>query len=224
MPKGPRTETVYKMPEDTTPSASGEACGCSGVPEQQLRLTENLDREFGDVLLTVPDHSWKGYGLTRALDRRVILGVFEKLKEDSKFLFSMLVDVTCVDWLDQREERFELVYQLLSLTFNHRLCLKVAVPESDPEVDSVRPLWPAANFMEREVWDMFGIKFRGHGDLRRILMYDEFTGHPLRKDYPLRRKQPRVPLRSPELRNTASDMQRPVLCALPVRQNFKTSE
>ena len=129
----------------------------------------------------------------------------------------MLIDITAVDYLDSREPRFDVVYQLLSLTHHHRLCLKISADEAKPEVESIRSLWEGANFLEREVWDMYGITFRGHGDLRRILMYDEFVGHPLRKDYPLRAKQPRVQMRIPELRNTSPDMEREVLVSLPVR-------
>ncbi len=182
----------------------------SCVP-QQLALEQALMADFGDSLPVLPDHAWSHYGLTVLLDRRLALDVFRQLREGKRFFFNMLVDITCVDWLDKKEYRFEVVYHLFSLTFFHRLCLKIQVPESDAEVASVRSLWPAANFLEREVWDMFGIKFKGHGDLRRILMYDEFDGHPLRKDYPLRKKQARVPLRVAELRNTSNDLCRPEL-------------
>ena len=81
-------------------------------------------------------------------------------------------------------ERFEVVYHFFSLALKHRLRVKVPVPESDPVVDTVSGLWATANWFEREVWDMVGIKFRGHPNLKRILMYESFEGHPLRKDYP----------------------------------------
>lgn len=188
------------------------------LPDQQIRLGQAIEAEFGDELSSLPSLAWKEFGLTFGMDRAGALQHFRQLRDGEKFLFNMLVDITCVDWLDQRKERFELVYQLLSLTLNHRVCIKIAVPENCPEVDSVRSLWPAANFLEREVWDMFGIKFAGHGDLRRILLYEEFVGHPLRKDYPLRGKQPRVELRVPELRNTSADMAREQLVSLPLRK------
>jgi NADH-quinone oxidoreductase subunit C len=130
----------------------------------------------------------------------------------------MLLDVTAVDWLDSRPERFEVVYQLLSLSTASRLTVKVAVSESSPELPSATALWHSANFLEREVWDMFGIRFQGHPDLRRILMYEEFQGHPLRKDYPVQGKQPRIPLRMPEVENTARRMQRPDLVAIRPRR------
>ena len=89
--------------------------------------------------------------------------------------------------------RFALVYHFYSMAKKHRLRLQVPVEdETSPEVDSLVSLWPGANWLEREVWDMFGIGFRGHPDLKRILMYEEFEGHPLRKDYPVRKRQPLI--------------------------------
>jgi len=95
-------------------------------------------------------------------------------------------------WPGPPDERFTVVYHFYSMTHKHRLRLVVPVEESVAEVDSVSSLWPAANWFEREVWDMFGIKFRGHPDLRRILMYEGFDGHPLRKDYAVKRRQPLI--------------------------------
>ena len=88
--------------------------------------------------------------------------------------------------------RFEVVYHFFSLPLKRRIRLKVPVEESRPEVESVTSLWATANWFEREVWDMYGIRFRGHPDLKRILMYPEFVGHPLRKDYPVNRRQPLI--------------------------------
>jgi NADH-quinone oxidoreductase subunit C len=90
------------------------------------------------------------------------------------------------------EARFTVVYHFYSMKHKHRLRLVVPVEESSAEVDSVSSLWPAANWLEREVWDMFGIRFRGHPDLKRILMYEEFEGHPLRKDYAVKKRQPLI--------------------------------
>jgi NADH-quinone oxidoreductase subunit C len=145
------------------------------------------------------------------VDRRNLVDFFRLLKLDSELYLDYLVDITAVDWLDSKELRFEVVYHLMSLQFGYRLRVKVPVPEEEPEVESLVTLYSAANFLEREVWDMLGIRFKGHPDLRRILMYPEFQGHPLRKDYPLQGKQPRVKLRSPEVQNTAPDMLRPDL-------------
>src|SRR5262249_38651640 len=95
-------------------------------------------------------------------------------------------------WPGPPSARFTVVYHFYSTTLKHRLRLVVPVEEADAEVDSIASLWPAANWLEREVWDMFGITFRGHPDLRRILMYDGFDGHPLRKDYAVKRRQPLI--------------------------------
>jgi NADH-quinone oxidoreductase subunit C len=90
------------------------------------------------------------------------------------------------------KRRFAVVYHFFSLPLKHRLRVVVPLEEADPEVDSLTPLWKSADWLEREVWDMFGIRFRGHPNLKRILMYEEFEGHPLRKDYPVNRRQPLV--------------------------------
>jgi NADH-quinone oxidoreductase subunit C len=113
------------------------------------------------------------------------------LRDDSALAFEMLSDLCAVDYLP-RVPRFEVVYHLYSVAKNHRLRVKVQVGAEAPSVPSVVPLWPSANWMEREVWDLYGIRFEGHPDLRRILLYDEFEGHPLRKDYPKERRQPLV--------------------------------
>ena len=88
--------------------------------------------------------------------------------------------------------RFAVVYHFYSLQHKHRLRLVVPLEEVEPELDSLTSLWAGANWLEREVWDMFGIRFRGHPDLKRILMYEEFEGHPLRKDYPVNKRQPLI--------------------------------
>jgi NADH-quinone oxidoreductase subunit C len=116
------------------------------------------------------------------------------------------------------------VYQLLSISKVWRVTVKVPVSESNPEVSSVVSLWAGASFLEREVWDMFGIKFTGHPDLRRILMYEEFVGHPLRKDYPVQGKQPRIPLRAPEVENTARRMSRPDLVTIRAKSRSQGAE
>ncbi|MCE9548288.1 MAG: NADH-quinone oxidoreductase subunit C [Planctomycetia bacterium] len=101
--------------------------------------------------------------------------------------FDMLADVTCVDYLTYRgaTDRFGLVYVLVGTQTNERCIVRTYLNEPDLTVQSAVPLWKGADWLEREVWDMFGIRFRGHPDLRRILLPEEFTAHPLRKDYPL---------------------------------------
>jgi len=90
------------------------------------------------------------------------------------------------------DARFAVVYHFYSTAHKHRLRLVIPVDEAAAEVDSLTSLWPGANWLEREAWDMFGIGFRGHPDLKRILMYQEFEGHPLRKDYPVKKRQPLI--------------------------------
>jgi NADH-quinone oxidoreductase subunit C len=119
-----------------------------------------------------------------------LLDVMRFLRDDPELAFEMLSDVCAVDYLP-RVPRFEVVYHLYSLAKNHRLRVKVLV-EENASVPSLTALWPSADWMEREVWDLYGIRFEGHPDLRRILLYDEFEGHPLRKDYPKERRQPLV--------------------------------
>jgi NADH-quinone oxidoreductase subunit C len=113
------------------------------------------------------------------------------LRDDPALAFDMLSDLCAVDYLPG-VPRFEVVYHLYSVARNHRLRVKVEVGADAPSVPSVVPVWASANWMEREVWDLYGIRFDGHPDLRRILLYDEFEGHPLRKDYPKERRQPLV--------------------------------
>jgi NADH-quinone oxidoreductase subunit C len=132
---------------------------------------------------------------TAVLDGARLVEAMRLLRDDPATAFDMLMDLTAVDYLrypDRSGPRFEVVYHLYSLAKGHRLRVKVGVDASRCEIDSLVELWPAANWMEREVWDLYGIRFRGHPDLRRLLLYEEFEGHPLRKDYPKERRQPLV--------------------------------
>lgn len=114
-----------------------------------------------------------------------LLDVMTALKRD--FGFDMLVDITCVDYLNYRNatDRFGMVYIITNTEDNQQLIVRVMLNEPDLELPSLTCLWEGANWMEREVWDMFGMTFDGHPDLRRILMPEGFAAHPLRKDYPL---------------------------------------
>ena len=128
---------------------------------------------------------------TAVVDRTRIVEVLRFLRDDPELEFEMLSDVTAVDLLPATP-RFEVVYHLYSVAKNHRVRIKAPVPEGAPQIDSVSSLFGSANWMEREVYDMYGIHFEGHPDLRRLLLYDEFEGHPLRKDYPKEKRQPLV--------------------------------
>jgi len=132
------------------------------------------------------------------LERAGLRDSFRLFKEDLRLKFDLLSDITAVDYWQKKESRFEVVYQLASLKGRRRLRVRVAVPEDDATVESLTPLWRGANFLEREVWDLFGIRFIDHPNLRRILLYDEFQGHPLRKDYPVNLCQPLVAERNVE--------------------------
>jgi NADH-quinone oxidoreductase subunit C len=108
------------------------------------------------------------------------LSTVQELKQDG---FELMVDLTVVDWFRKREPRFELVVQFLSTSKNERKTIKVEISDEDLSVPSITSVFPSANFYEREAFDMFGIKFSDHPDLTRILMPDDWVGHPLRKDY-----------------------------------------
>ena len=122
--------------------------------------------------------------MTIILDRSAIREACALLKEDPACPFNFLADVACVDWYPA-ELRFVVVYHLLSIPNKERVRLKVRLNSSSPAVDSITSVWPAANYFEREVYDLFGVRFNGHPYLRRILMPEDWEGHPLRKDYPV---------------------------------------
>ena len=157
-------------------------------------LIELVKKNFPDAVLET--HSQLG-------DDTIVLAP-GRWKEVSRFLLenpqsdmSMLTDLTAVDF-PERDPRFEVVAHLYSLSRGHRLRLKARVGDREGEtveIDTLTELWASANWMERECFDMFGVKFLGHPDLRRILTYPEFEGHPLRKDYPADKIQPLVQYR-----------------------------
>ena len=128
---------------------------------------------------------------TVVVDAARIAEVMRFLRDTPEIEFDMLTDVTAVDYLGE-QPRFEMVYHLYSVGKNRRLRVKARVEEEAAEIDTLCELWSSANWMEREVWDMYGIRFKGHPDLRRLLLYEEFEGHPLRKDYPKEKRQPLV--------------------------------
>ncbi len=117
-----------------------------------------------------------------------LLEVLRFLRDDSRCRFEQLCDLTCIDYLNfpKATDRYGVTYSLLSISLGHRLWIKCFVNDPDPEVPSVTSIWTGADWMEREVFDMFGVVFTDHPDLRRILTWDGFEAHPLRKDYPLR--------------------------------------
>jgi NADH-quinone oxidoreductase subunit C len=122
--------------------------------------------------------------MTIYVDRSDIREACSLLKDDPACPFNFLSDITCVDWYPS-EPRFEVVYHLLSIPKKERVRLKVRLNSSSPTIDSITSVWPGANYFEREVYDLFGVRFAGHPYLRRILMPEDWEGHPLRKDYPV---------------------------------------
>ena len=157
------------------------------------RILDTLRVRFGDAV--VETHAHRG-DHTAVVDRAALPDVLRFCRDEPGLAFDVLMDLTAVDDLrfPGREDgpRFEVVYHLYSLAENHRLRLKVRVDEDDAVVPTASDVWAIANWLEREVWDMFGVRFDGHPDLRRLLMYEEFSGHPLRKDYPVNRRQPLI--------------------------------
>jgi NADH-quinone oxidoreductase subunit C len=133
--------------------------------------------------------------LVLTIEPAQLLPLVRRLKDD--FAFDLFLDVTAVDWLGQ-SPRFEVVWHFYSTQHKVRVRVKTRVAETDPTVDSLVALYGAARFMERECHDMYGIVFAGNADLRPILLYEGFVGHPLRKDYPKQREQPLVRYRTAE--------------------------
>jgi NADH-quinone oxidoreductase subunit C len=139
------------------------------------------------------DRASESHGaLALQIEPAELIAVATRLKQD--FAFDMFLDVTAVDWPEQTP-RFEVVHHFYSTTHAVRVRLKSRVTEASPVVPSLRPLYGSAGYMERECHDMYGIQFDGNDDLRPILLYEGFSGHPLRKDYPKRLEQPLVPYR-----------------------------
>lgn len=148
-----------------------------------LNIVERLKERFADEVLETKEFRGQA-SVTIKKDK--ILDICKYLHDDPDLLFDYLVDVCGVDYLGRKDARFEVVYHLYSIKHRHSLRLKAAVSENDAAIDSVVPVWVGADWHEREAFDMFGIVFRGHHDLRRILMPEDWEGHPLRKDYPLK--------------------------------------
>ena len=156
-------------------------------------LVDMLRDRFADRILDAHDRLGDE---TVVIGRESMLEIFRWLRDDPEAAFNLLVDETAVDSLG-KTPRFDLVTHLFSLSRGCRLRVKVPIDEQDAWSHSLVPLWKNANWLEREIYDMFGIRFEGHPDLRRILLYPQFEGHPLRKDYPVSKRQPIIPERDP---------------------------
>jgi NADH-quinone oxidoreductase subunit C/D len=151
-------------------------------------ILEHLRARFPQDLLG--DSEYRG-DVSVSVRPEAIVDIARFVRDDPALRFDMPMDITGVDYIGQ-QPRFEVVYHLYSTTHHHRLRLKARVPEGNPTLPSVVPVWIGANWLERETYDMYGIRFAAHPDLRRIYLYDEFEGHPLRKDYPKEKRQPLI--------------------------------
>lgn len=151
-----------------------------------------LDRILGGLGATVLESGVAHGVLWLLLDRASLVPVVRGLKQD--WGFDMFLDVTAVDW-PQRRPRFDVVHHFYSTRDHVRVRIKCRVAETDPVVDTLVPFYGSAHYMERECHEMYGIVFRGNDDLRPLLLYEGFVGHPLRKDYPKHKEQPLVPYR-----------------------------
>jgi NADH-quinone oxidoreductase subunit C len=141
--------------------------------------------------IVIDSHNFRG-DQTPTVKKGRALKLFTFLRDDPELDFNFLMDLTAVDYMDRKDERFEMVYHLFSLKHNGRLRIKIPVSEDNCTIGSICSIWKTANWYEREVWDLYGIKFNNHPDMRRILLYEEFKGHPLRKDYPIKKRQPLI--------------------------------
>ncbi len=151
-----------------------------------LKVVARVEEFLGDRLLSREEKSDHHQFRIHGKDAHALI---QFLRDDPALLFAMFIDITCVDYLRYPAEqpgRFGVIYTLLSPSLGVKVQVKAFVPGEDPRLPSVSDLFAGADWTEREVWDLYGVEFMGHPDLRRILMPDDYEGHPLRKDYPLK--------------------------------------
>ncbi len=183
-------------PAAPTPQPGVAGAGAAGAPKAPVKKKEEgpkptdaaahpLVKKLRDRFKEAVTESSEFIGqLSIRIDAPHIVEICDALKRDSKTPFNYLSDLTCVHFPEREDAPFEIIYNLYSIAGNERVRLKVAVKEGD-SVESVTGVWPTANWMEREVYDLFGVAFSNHPDLRRILLPEDWEGHPLRKEYPL---------------------------------------
>ena len=175
-------------------------------PARAPVLTALIKKEFSKLF--VECHVQHG-DETVVIRREGMLELFRFLQNDRRCQFDMMIDLTAVDYLP-RQPRFEVVYHFKSITLHHRLRVKVLVDEAACEVESIHGLWVAADWYERECAEMYGITFTGHPNLKPLLLYEGFKGHPLRKDYEKSLMQPLVPMRAVRERHDYGEVFQPV--------------
>jgi len=145
-------------------------------------IAEKIKEKFPEQVIDVAEFRNQ---VSVIVKKEQIIPILKYLHDDPLLSLDHLQDLTAVDYLKKRDVRFEVVYNLYSMRYHHHIRVRAQVPENDTKIGSVVPIWAGANWHERECYDMFGIVFSGHPDLRRILMPEDWEGHPLRKDYPL---------------------------------------
>jgi NADH-quinone oxidoreductase subunit C len=151
-----------------------------------LQIAKIIEEKFAGQVLGTTTYAGQ---VSVSLKKDLIRDICRFLRDEPAVKMDHLADLTAVDYSRYPGDagpRFEVVYNMISIVHRHRIRLKVRVPEEDPRVDSVSSIWQTANWHERETYDLMGIKFDGHPDLRRILLTDDWEGHPLRKEYPLK--------------------------------------
>jgi NADH-quinone oxidoreductase subunit C len=151
-----------------------------------LQIAKMVEEKFAGQVLDTTTYAGQ---VSIMVKKDLIRDICLYLKDDPSLKMDHLADLTAVDYSTYPGDtglRFEVVYNLISTEYHHRIRLKVRVPEEDPRVDTVSAIWQTANWHERETFDLMGIKFDGHPDLRRILLPEDWEGHPLRKEYPLK--------------------------------------
>ena len=160
---------------------TGATTGATGAVVVDHPAVRRLRERFGDAIIGMV--TFRGE-TTMLVERTSIVDVCAFLRHDPELRYNFLSAIQCCDWLGH-EPRFEVSYHLLSMERHDRLRVKIGVPETDLTVPSMTAVWTTANWFEREIFDLFGLTFTGHPDLRRILMPDDWEGHPLRRDEPM---------------------------------------
>jgi len=164
------------------------------LPFYLNELQERFGAEIEDIAVL--------HGQAAAVVKRDALNeVLTYLRDGERTLFDLFLDLTGVDYI-RRQPRFEVVIHLVSIPLLHRIRLKVRLDEDDLVMPTITPVYPSADWFERECYDLYGVRFQGHPNLKRILLYEGFVGHPLRKDYSITNRQPIVEQRKPEVRRS----------------------
>lgn len=158
------------------------------LTQAERSILQSLADHFGEA---VTGHEKFDDQLSIFVDNTVLFELARFMKDEESAGFELLSDICGVDWIDNPQQRFELIYNFYSVNTNERVLIRTFLPDSEkPSIRSIQPIYPGADWLEREAYDMLGIEFEGHPDLRRIITPDDFEGWPHRKDYPLTYEAP----------------------------------